>query len=297
MKVVMDGRNAALEMRKLLLLLKYLGLYYVSGTLILFAFSKICGAQFQEVHFVNYIPLGELSNRQLAWAFFGRSYAYTLFLGLFEFLAAVLMLPERTRLAGLLLAFGIYVNIVLVDLDYDVNDAIQHATIELIIVLIWLVGYLKDQRSTLWDGTRSPVKNKPRTPERFGVYLPIAFILCSSVYSLHRFHARFGPPDKIIGAYKVTELSVDLERVDLGQGEYTKAPMFFFEFNRDVVLSARDSTYQGSYTVDGDSVLLSFDQEFKGVRSVKALVHAEGQMEGLTNMGQRIKVRMERMEE
>ena len=284
-------------MRKFILLLKYVGLYYVSGTLILFAVSKFFGAQFQEVYFLKYIPLGELSNRQLAWAFFGRAYAYTLCIGLVEFLAAGLMLFERTRLVGLLLAVGIYANVVVIDRVYEVNDAIQHATIELIIVLVWLFGYVKDLKRIFWDRSGPPLQHEPRPTARFGIYLSVGFLLCSSGYALYRYRARSVPPVGVIGAYKVMGLSVDSQRLALGPGEYTKAPMIFFEYKHDVVLSASDSTYQGTYAVEGDSVLVTFQQEFKGIRSLRASFQEDGLLVGWTNKGQRIKVSMERMKE
>lgn len=284
-------------MRKAIPVLKVVALYYVSGTLILFAIAKFFGAQFQEVNFLKYIPLGELSNRQLAWAFFGRSYGYTLFLGLAEFIAAALLLFERTRLAGLLLALGIYTNVVLVDLEYEVNDAIQHATIELLIVLIWLFGYLQDLKRSFWDGRGAPLPQEPRTVLRSGVYLPLAFMLCTSGYALYRYRARLGPPEAIIGAYKVQELSVDSVRLDLGPGEYTKAPMVFFEYGHDLVLSANDSTYRGTYSLEGDSVAISLDREVKGIRSLKAVMHEDGVMMGVTNTRQRFTVSMDRMVE
>lgn len=216
-------------MKTIVLLLKYLALYYVAGTLILFAVAKFTGAQFQELNAVNLTPLGELTNRQLAWAFFGRSYSYTFFIGIFEFLAGALILFERTRLAGLLLASTIYVNIVLIDRAYEVNDAIQHATIELIIVLVWLAGYGKELKRTLWDGSERPAPHTSRRAAGLRIYLPVAFVLCCTAYALYRYRARFEAPDRIIGPYKVLELSVGSVHVDLGQGGSSKAPMLFFE--------------------------------------------------------------------
>ena len=283
-------------MKRTVLLLKYLGLYYVSGTLILFAVAKFTGAQFQELNVVKQIPLGDVTNRQLAWAFFGRSYGYTLCIGIFEFFAGVLILFERTRLAGLLLACSMYVNVVLIDRAFEVNDAVQHATIELIIVLVWLSGYRKELKRTFWDRSEGHATHKPLGAARSMIYLRFAFLLCCTAYALYRYRARLEPQDRIIGAYKVLELSVDSGNVDLGQGEYTTAPMLFFEFKTGFVLSVRDSSYRGSYKMLGDSVLLLFDQEFNGIRSLQALVNKNGLMEGTTNKGERLKIRTEKIE-
>lgn len=283
-------------MRKIILALKYVALYYVSLTLILFAISKFFGAQFEVSNFAEYTPLKDLTNRQLAWAYFGYSYHYNLFLGIIEFSAGVTILFKRTRLAGLLLALGTYSNVVLIDFEFGVNDAVQHATIELIIVLIWLFPYLNDLKKYFWDmsgsfaGNESGNKNK----KLFSTYLPFVFIICISAYSLYRFRARFDPPNKIKGAYKVLELSVDGKTLDLGQGQYTEIPMFFLDPRNIFVLSITDSSYSGNYNIKNDSLFLSFDKEFRNIKSIKGIIKDFRLIKGLTNNEQLFEVRIEK---
>ncbi|HZI69064.1 MAG TPA: hypothetical protein VFD44_05115, partial [Hanamia sp.] len=131
-------------MRTLLKVIKYLAIYFVSFVLLSFAVSKFLGAQFQVYNYAEYTPLKELPRFWHAWSFFGRSYAYNVFIGITELTAGILILFDRTRLAGLLLAVGIYVNIIFIDVEFEVNNAIVHSTVEFIIICFLLLPYLPD---------------------------------------------------------------------------------------------------------------------------------------------------------
>jgi hypothetical protein len=283
------------SMKKILLTLKYLGLYYVSYTMILFAISKFFGAQFQTVNFVEYIPLGELSDRQLAWSFFGRSYNYNLFLGIIEFIAGSLILFKRTRLAGLLLSFGIYSNIVLIDFEFGVNDAIQHATIEFIIILIWLLPYLSDLKKYFWDMSGNFANKETNRNKIFNNYLPIVLIVSSSAFVIYRHFERTAPLDKIIGSYNIMELSVNNKKIELRQGKYTDQPMLFFESRKVFMLSANDSSYFGDFEIKADSIFISLNKEFITLKSLKAKIRDdEGIIKGITNNGEPFEISIEK---
>jgi len=273
-------------MRKIILALKYLGLYYLSYTLILFAISKFFGAQFWTQNFVEYIPLGELSNRQLAWAYFGRSYNYNLFIGIIEFIAGSLILFNRTRLIGLLLALGIYTNIVLIDFEFEINDAIQHATIEFIIVLIWLVPYRNDLKKYFWDMAGTFTNSETKKNKLLSLYLPITIILLSSSFAVYRY-TKSNYADKIFAAYEIQNLSINGEKLELGRGENTKKPMLFFEFRNDFILSANDSSYYGDFEIKSDSIFVSLYRDFRNIKSFKATIpNDKGIIKGLSNNGQ-----------
>ncbi len=270
-------------MRKFLLVLKYIALYYVSYTLILFAIVKILGLQFNVKNFEEYTPLRDLDNFQLAWAFFGRSYIYSLFLGIIELIAGSFILFQRTRLIGLLLSLGIYTNIVLIDFEYGVN-ALEHAAVEFIIVLIWLVPYLKDLKKYLWDMRGKFVNTQENKNRLFTIYFPLAFIILSSSFVLYKRSGNLVPANKIIGIYKIAELSVNGKKTELGQGKYTKDALLFFESRNVMVLSANDSCYFGKYEIKADSVFVYFDQFFKDIKSLKSTISSNDEtIKGVTN--------------
>src|SRR5699024_9129071 len=109
--------------RKTLQGFRLLCIYYLSATMICFAISKFLYMQFRVLHWESYVPLVEVSKLQHMWSFFGRSYNYNLFIGIAEFLIGVLIVFKRTRLIALLLLFGLSLNILILNIEFDIYFA------------------------------------------------------------------------------------------------------------------------------------------------------------------------------
>jgi hypothetical protein len=65
-------------------------------------------------------PLGDLLPMRFSWLFIGYSASYQIFSGAMETLAGLLLLYRRTVTAGLLAATGAFLNVVMINLSYDV---------------------------------------------------------------------------------------------------------------------------------------------------------------------------------
>jgi len=95
--------------------------YYLAFTLFLFALEKFFKMQFPDLgYYVLSEPVGNLSPMSLAWAFFGYSYSYNVFIGIAES-AALLLLFRRTTTLGAILTLGTLVNVMVVNYSYDVH--------------------------------------------------------------------------------------------------------------------------------------------------------------------------------
>jgi len=68
-----------------------------------------------------YSPLGDLSKDIAYWSVIGSSHSYVVFMGLAEVIAGTMLLFTRTRFAGLLLALGIFVNVLMVNISFDIS--------------------------------------------------------------------------------------------------------------------------------------------------------------------------------
>jgi hypothetical protein len=64
--------------------------------------------------------LGDLLPMRLSWAFMGASPTYEFFSGLVEVIAGILLLFRRTATFGTLLAAGVFANVMLMNLGYDI---------------------------------------------------------------------------------------------------------------------------------------------------------------------------------
>jgi len=117
---------------------------YVFFFLTAYGVGKVIGAQFYTAASMpdglDLIPIGQVTDFDLAWVFMGRSYGYMLFIGLGEIIGAVLLLFNRTKLIGTFILISIMVNVVVFDIFFlNEYGALAGATLYLIMLFAILV--------------------------------------------------------------------------------------------------------------------------------------------------------------
>lgn len=257
---------------KIIRILQLISVYFLSFVLIAFATAKFFNLQFQIYHYSGYVPLKEISLFTHAWSFLGRSYQYNLFLGIIEFIAGALLLFNRTRLMGLLIALGVYLNVLVIDFSFNVADAIGHAMLEFTLIILLLVPYLKHLKNFFWNmGGKFETATGP-DKKMYSVYLPLGFlIICTAGFLLELSIAKEGQ-DKILGEYQLHHLVVNHDTVELRGGKYTPLPMLFFEFGNTLILSVNDSSYWADYQIREDSIHITFDKENHRIKSIEGVL-------------------------
>ena len=113
------SKNKKVNLR--LYLLKILT-YYLSLQLLIYGLDKVFKAQFflPEPNTL-FTPLKDLSKDILYWSTIGVSRSYSLFLGMAEVLTALLLLFKKTRLLGIIMGVGILINVVAINLSFDIS--------------------------------------------------------------------------------------------------------------------------------------------------------------------------------
>ncbi len=115
--------------------------YFLAFTLFLFALEKIFKVQFPDLGLYTLTePVGNLSPMSLAWAFFGYSYGYNIFIGIAES-AALLLLFRRTMTFGAILTMVTLANVMAVNFNYDVH-AKMYPTALFVMTLTLLIPHL-----------------------------------------------------------------------------------------------------------------------------------------------------------
>lgn len=95
--------------------------YYLAFTLFIFALEKFFKMQFPDLGYYTLTEkLGDMSPMHLAWAFFGYSYGYNIFIGIAE-CAALFLLFRRTMTFGAILTLATLANVMAVNYNYDVH--------------------------------------------------------------------------------------------------------------------------------------------------------------------------------
>lgn len=95
--------------------------YYVSLTAFYYGIIKLFAAQ---MPFPGYsqlaTPLGDFLPMRLSWMFMGYSAPYQVFSGIMEILAGLLLFYRRTATLGVILAAGVFLNVLMLNLSYDI---------------------------------------------------------------------------------------------------------------------------------------------------------------------------------
>jgi predicted DCC family thiol-disulfide oxidoreductase YuxK len=95
--------------------------YFLAGNMLLYGWDKVFLLQMPSPDPGRLMEtFGNASPMALLWTFIGASPAYQIFGGLLEVTAGFLLLWRRTTLLGALLSAGVLVNVVLLNLCYDV---------------------------------------------------------------------------------------------------------------------------------------------------------------------------------
>lgn len=284
--------------KKSLNIAQFIGIYFVSLVMIAFAVSKFFNAQFQIYNYSGYIPLKDLSLFTHAWSFFGRSYNYNLFIGIVEFFAGASILFTRTRLIGLLTAFILYVNILIIDIEFHVADALDHVIVEFIIVILLLLPYTKDLKHYFWNLAGKFTQPSSPSKRLLSTYLPMAFLLLTTAGFCWEMSSALKGQDQIIGDYSVKTLIVENDTISLRGGKNTKDPRLFFEFGNTFILSINDSAYWGDYHVKGDNIEMIFDKELYHFKNINARFNeAQDVITGQTNNNQSITLLIDKQAE
>lgn len=132
---------------KISVLSRIIAVYYLSFILLKYGFDKIFKAQFYlpEPN-ILYTPFGNLSKDILYWSTMGTSYPYSVIIGSIEVGIAFLLLIRKTRILGLLMAVGAFVNIVIINFSFDISVKLFSCFLLLLVFFI-LAPFLK----TLYD--------------------------------------------------------------------------------------------------------------------------------------------------
>jgi hypothetical protein len=122
-------------------------LYFILFALWEYGWAKVTTSQFYlpEPNTV-YTPLGQLSKDIAYWSVIGSSRPYVVFLGAVEVLAGVLLVFRRTRFLGLLMAFGIFLQVCMVNISFDISMKLYAACL-LVMTVVLLGGHADHWRA------------------------------------------------------------------------------------------------------------------------------------------------------
>lgn len=118
--------------------------YYVAMFAFLYGIIKLFALQ---MSFPNYsmlaTSLGDLLPMRLSWMFMGYSTPYQVFSGAMEVLAGVLLLFRRTATFGTVVATGVFINVMMMNLAYDIP--VKIFSMRLVFMCFFLLAHEYDR--------------------------------------------------------------------------------------------------------------------------------------------------------
>ncbi len=112
--------------------------YYLAFTMFLFGLYKFFKLQFPDLDYYTLTTrVGDMSPMHLAWAFFGHSYEYNVFMGIAE-CASLLLLFRRTTTLGAVITMGTLANVIAVNYSYDVHAKLYPTALFLIALFLFI---------------------------------------------------------------------------------------------------------------------------------------------------------------
>lgn len=202
---------------------------YLAVVLMKYGFDKVFKAQFYlpEPN-ILYSRFGNLDRDILFWSTMGVSRSYSIWSGGIELLAALLILIYRTRVVGLLVTVGIFMNIIAINIGFDISVKLFS-----LILLLMTIFALKDDWIPLFRFLvlKKEVKLNENTGEYAAfrplkIFLKTSFIGSSLVLILFPYISSGNYNDDtaerpfIHGAFKNTDESSDLQYIFFHRNHY-----------------------------------------------------------------------------
>jgi multidrug transporter EmrE-like cation transporter len=235
-------------------------------------------------------PLGDFLPMRLSWMFIGYSFKYQFFSGLAETVAGLLLLYRRTVTAGLLAATGAFLNVVMINVSYDVPVKLfaSHLLFACLFMLALdaprLINFLVLNRAT----PATTAYDFPFTMgwQRWGaravkVFIVVQVLVLPMWSGWTRYQAATGPQPTgpfPVGVYQVQRFVVNGTEVPYAMGDSlrwndvifdnssagsvgTRDPVFWQRYRRGYFRYAADSSKRlasvwKTSTIPGDSTFL-----------------------------------------
>lgn len=228
---------------------------YLTGFCIsLFGWKKLFHLQFRTPLSIADLPMSQLDGETLTWYYFGHSYVFGCIIGLIQITGAFLLFFRRTRFAAALLLFPVMLNILLVNVFYQMNAG---ALLQSILLTLGLI-YILSQEYPALIALLFPAPPAPNGKKVWRQWLvPIAITLMGFLFISE---LRFRLPDRsiIYGRYEVTKIFVNGRHLSIpvDGNKDSILTRIYFDLDNVCVLEYNSQSRRllASYTLEKSSI-------------------------------------------
>lgn len=180
--------------------------YWLAFQISTYGFAKILGTQFGTAFYRDDTPVSQLSGFELTWNYFAHSYILAVIIALLQIGGSLLLLFRRTTLLGVAILLPVMLNIVLINVFYQIGNGAFINSVLFSLGLLYLL-FLR------WNDLKSVFLRKTvNLPDiYFPVWKNIARVLVFVIpfFYVYYLSIHYGnPSDKsYVGKWKIDKLS------------------------------------------------------------------------------------------
>lgn len=221
--------------------------YTLAFDLSLFGWQKIFHLQMNVPLGILDLPFNSLDGETLTWAYFRRSYPFTVTIAISQMASSYLLLWSRTRLPGLICMVPILLNIILIDYFYHLPTGVLIHAIILMAGVIYLMMQYRAHLVNFFFRTLPAAFPGRVLKRRSSYFLRSAVILAPLVLM-----ATYNYPDKhpqFTGKYRVDHLLINGQPVAAHSTRDSVLTIVYMDWQDDFVLefNHHNNRYIGTY--------------------------------------------------
>jgi hypothetical protein len=264
--------------------------YGIAFDLALFAFQKIFHQQFVVPLGMLDEPFNDLSKRWLMWAFFGRSQEFIVTIAVSQIIGASLLVFNRTRLLGVIVLIPIMLNIVLIDIFYDLEYGVLVHALFLLAGLIQLLLLDYTRLTEFFFKDRSIEHLSVPTKNVFAKYAGRLSIIIIPLLLIVTYPSPDKHPD-LTGKYLVSDMKVNGKPAAVTNDADSLLTVVYFDLSNDCVFEFNSLKRRmfGLYQLDNEGAFSAAwhyppaakDRGFAGVLTKQG--NSEVELNGVMN--------------
>ncbi|MDM1352425.1 hypothetical protein HX017_17670 [Myroides marinus] len=170
--------------------------YWIAFLLLDFGFQKIFEVNFNYSYHIDDSLVSSLTGPELTWKYYGFSYGLSVIVAFFQIIGSVFLLFRRTLLLGVLILLPVMLNIVLINIFYNIGPITLFTSILITLGLFTLflqhkvevIRFFKQYKSTLPSLGSNSLRLIARV---FCVVIPLLFVIYYN-YDVHLSKKYFG---------------------------------------------------------------------------------------------------------
>lgn len=255
---------------KFYLLVQYVVRFFLAYAISTYGFAKVLKHQFSVPEYIKDIPIGDQSGFWLTWYYFGYSYPFSIIIAIGQIGGSILLLFQRTRLLGTFILLPIMLNIVLVNIFYDINFG---AFLNSLIYTLGLIFLLLLNYKELVEIFFRTAHNINAFQERsiLKIMIKALVIICALGSTLLTEHL-FRDNSIVKGVYTTEHITKNNVTVDLKCESDSILTKMYFDYAGLAILEYNDHNKRAynNYEIDNKTISLFFESDAQQMDTLKA---------------------------